>query len=158
MESVMRLISRTFRYFSLYRSEQLEKEGLTGIQHHYILRICDTPGITQEQLAEGLSINKSNVARQLAQMERKGFVTRIPSETDRRRLHVYPTTRAEKLYPKIKQIHRYWNERLLEGFSEEERKDLYSKMERIMNRAALLLEEERRPKYAAGKEEQPPCE
>ena len=156
LDSIMRLINATSRYFKLYRSELLEGEGITGRQHHYIMRICEAPGITQDQLAERLSVDKSNVTRQLAQLEQGGFITRVTPENDRRLLQVYPTQRALDLYPKIQEIHRNWNDRLLEGFSEEERSSLLEMMQRIKDRAICLQEEEHRARPRPGKGD-PPC-
>ena len=94
MDSFMRCVSRTARCAALYRGEQLESIGLNGGQHTYILNICRNPGVSQEQLSRLLYINKSNVARQLANLEQNGFVTRIPDTVDRRVLRVFPTQKA----------------------------------------------------------------
>ena len=59
MNSFMRCVSRTARCASLYRGEKLEKLGLNGCHHTYILAICRTPGISQEQLSRTIYINKS---------------------------------------------------------------------------------------------------
>ena len=149
MRSFLCLINRTSRFFRLYRSEQLEQEGLSGQQYLYILRVCETPGISQDGLAELLSINKSNVTRQLCQLEKGGFVTRVTPENDRRSLQVFPTERAQALYPRIRALHQSWNEQLLQDLTEAERADLCEKMERISQRAEALLAESR----GAGREE-----
>ena len=76
MSSLMRCINVTARCATLRRSEQLFPVGLTGGQHTYVLNICRNPGITQDQLAKMIYINKSNVARQVAQLEQAGFIER----------------------------------------------------------------------------------
>ncbi len=65
--------------------------GLSGWQAPYIPEICAAPGITQDQLALRLHVNRSNVTRQLAMLEENGFVLRRRSESDRRAVEVYPT-------------------------------------------------------------------
>ena len=153
MDSLMRSIARTFRCYQMYRGDLMEQEEITGPQYSYILRVCETPGISQDQLAEAIYVNKSNVTRQLAQLEQGGLIKRVASSQDRRQLLVYPTERAKALYPRLKEIQRDWNEQLLADFSEEERQALYRMMERVMQKALQLLQDER----SAKKEEEPPC-
>lgn len=145
MESLMRYISRTSRLSVLYRGARLEKYQLNGLHHTYILNICRNPGITQEKLAKLIFINKSNVARQLAVLEEQGYVTRAEDSNDRRQMLVYPTEKAEQVYPIIQGILNDWNTAILKDFSAEEQELLVRSMEKIMNRAKSvvdLLEEE----------------
>src|SRR5699024_1205899 len=99
MESLMRYINRTARLSTLYRNEKLKEYGLTGIHHTYILNICRNPGISQEKLAKMIYVNKSSVTRQLARLELKGYVKRIPSTSDKRELLIYPTEKTNEVYP-----------------------------------------------------------
>ena len=102
MDSLMKYIARIFRCSILYRNEILVQEGLNGYQHTYILKLCNNPGISQEQLSRMLYVNKSTVTRQLALLEQGGFVTRKPGSADKRTMLVYPTAKAEAVYPKVK--------------------------------------------------------
>jgi len=138
----MKYISRTWRCSILYRNGKLEQEGLNGYQHTYILKICQNPGISQEQLAKMIYINKSNVTRQLALLEQNNFITRISSEKDKRVMQVYPTPKALAIYPKVYNLSSEWNDYLLEDFTEEERNHLYSMMEHVMNKAISRVEKE----------------
>lgn len=98
MDSLMKCIARIFRCSILYRNEILAQEGLNGYQHTYILKLCNNPGISQEQLSRMLYVNKSTVTRQLALLEQGGFVTRKPGSADKRTMLVYPTAKAEAVY------------------------------------------------------------
>ncbi len=142
MEALMKYISRTWRCSIMYRNNKLEHEGLNGYQHSYILKICQNPGISQEQLAQMIYINKSNVTRQLALLEQNGFITRNPSEKDKRVMQVFPTPKALDVYPKVYDLLSEWNDYLVEDFTEEERLQLYSLMERVMNKAISQVEKE----------------
>ena len=99
----------------------LAQEGLNGYQHTYILKLCNNPGISQEQLSRMLYVNKSTVTRQLALLEQGGFVTRKPGSADKRTMLVYPTAKAEAVYPKVKTAAQAWNDKLTEGLTEQER-------------------------------------
>lgn len=141
MESLMRYINRTSRLSALYRSERLEKYGLSGMHHSYILHICRNPGVSQEKLAKLIYVNKSNVARQVASLESNGYVSRAPSPYDGREMLVYPTDKAHKVYPIIVDILKEWNTAIMEDFSEEEQAELVRAMEKIMHKAKNVLDD-----------------
>lgn len=140
MEPIMRYINRTTRLGTLYRNEKLKKVELKGIHHSYILNICRNPGISQEKLAKLIFVNKSNVARQLAFLEKKGFIYRTPSPTDRRELLVYPTEKAHETRPIVNDTLRYWNEAILEDFTPDEQEMLISAMKKIMDRSKKIVD------------------
>lgn len=142
MDSLMRSINRTHRCSKRYYNEKLNADGITGNQQIYIFQICRHPGISQEQLSQRIAVNKSNVTRQLCALEQNGFIHRQPSPEDKRVLQVFPTEKAEALYPKVLDIMRLWNSLLLEDFSEDEKSLLLSMMQRVQEKALLLAEEE----------------
>ena len=122
MATIMRNIGEIWRCANLFRMEEYEELGIGSYQDSYLVDICKHPGVTQEQLSKIMYVHKSNVARQLASLEEKGFITRSPDPKDRRSLLVYPTQKALDAIPAIREVHRTWNELVLDGFSEEERK------------------------------------
>ena len=136
----MKSIGRTSRCAILYRGEMLRAFGLSGTQHLYILNVCRNPGVTQDELVHRNYVNKSNVARQLAQLEENGFVLRRPGENDRRQMLVFPTQKAREVYPRVCEVLQEWNAQLLQDFSPEEQELLVSMMEKVMNKAVRLAE------------------
>lgn len=135
MSSYMRSINRIARCGILYRDEKLKKYGIRGYQNVYLFNICNNPGISQEELSRKILVNKSNVARQIAVLEKNGFVTREVSSKDRRRMCVYPTEKAKSAIPKIKKVVEQWNNELLEGFSKQERDTLSEMLQKVMEKA-----------------------
>lgn len=110
-----------------YRTQELAPLGLKACHGSYLAVICENPGITQDQLARRIFINKSNVARQLAILEEDGFVRRAPSPEDKRAMQVYPTEKALKVLPRVRQVLMGWEQLLTLDLSGEE-KDLLGKM------------------------------
>jgi len=141
MDHLMKYIIKTSRCFTIYRGSRLPVESLEPHRHVYILRICQNPGLSQEKLSKILFINKSNVARQLNVLERDGFIIRKPAENDRRQLLVYPTENAKKIYPKIIEANREWDEDLLSDISSEDRKKLITMLETITEKAEKKIQE-----------------
>ena len=132
---IMRYINRTFRCGKLYRNESLAKIGLEGSDQPFVLHLCHSPGISQEQLAREIYIDKSGVARKLASLEKRGYIRRESDPQDKRVLRVYPTERLLEMLPAIRNSNTEWNRRILEGFTEEEKEQLESLLTRAMNNA-----------------------
>ncbi len=135
MPSLMRYINVISRCGMLWRGDKLRGTGLRPGQAAYILTLCHTPGLSQEQVARRIYIDKSNVTRHLAALEREGFVERKQSETDRRVSLVYPTAKAYGILPLVRQITREWNEYLTDGWTEEEIDTLKQLLARVGERA-----------------------
>lgn len=108
------------RYGNFWRTPKLEGTGINSCDRPYLYYICRHPGVSQETLSAALLVNKSSVARRLAQLEKEGYVTREPDENDRRVLLVSPTKKAQELLPVLQEMAREWNEIITEGFTAEE--------------------------------------
>lgn len=142
MESIMKYINKIHRCAGQYRSARLPQSELRAHQHIYIFQICRNPGISQEQLAKRICVNKSNVTRQLCLLEKQGYVCRCLDKEDRRILRVFPTERAEQMYPYVLKMMREWNALLLAELSEEEKEQFIAILERTMVRAIRAVEGE----------------
>lgn len=135
MHSFMRQISVTYRCAMLYREKELADTGLNGCQTPYLVALYRMPGISQEELARYLNVNKSSVARQLANLEKQGYVRREASSQDRRILLVYPTDKAFALKDRLFHVLFGWSDYLTGDFSPEEKKLLLRMMRRVADRA-----------------------
>ena len=125
----------------MYRAEQLKDTDLGPIHHSYILTVCNNPGISQDGLAKSICINRSNVTRQLAYLEEKGYVERKVSESDRRVLLVYPTQKSFDILPRIREMLKKWNDYITADLSEEELEQLMEMLGRIAERARNYSED-----------------
>ncbi|MCC5889405.1 MAG: winged helix-turn-helix transcriptional regulator [Alkalibacterium sp.] len=141
MENLMRYINRTSRLSELYRNDKMKEYDLRGMHHTYILNICRNPGVSQEDLAQLIFVNKSNVARQLSVLEKKGYIIRKKCHQDARRLLVYPTDKAKDVYPKVVEILKKWNEIIVEGIPEEEQAVLERQLKCMMEKARAEVQD-----------------
>ena len=135
---MMRNINLISRCATLYKDKELAGSGLAGCQVFYVMALCKEPGITQEQLAKKLHVNRSSVTRQMALLESAGFVTRTRSETDKRAVQVFPTEKMRQIVPKIRQVHANWRSRLTEVLTEDEINTLEALLARLAARAEDL--------------------
>ncbi|MFQ7233956.1 MAG: MarR family winged helix-turn-helix transcriptional regulator [Enterococcus hulanensis] len=135
MDSFVKMVNRISRLSALYREKEFKKLGLGEMHHAYILSVCAEPGISQEELACRIFINKSNVARQLAQLEQKGFVIRQSDQKDARRLRIFPTDKSLALETEIRSILANWNQTLLAEIPAEQQEAVLSGLQTIMEKA-----------------------
>lgn len=135
MHPFMRQISITYRCAMRFRENELADTGLAGCQTPYLTTLYRQPGISQEEMARALNVNKSSVARQLSVLEEKGYVRRVPSYTDKRILLVHPTEKALALKERLYHCYHDWSSYLTQDFTEEEKQTLSRLMARIAARA-----------------------
>ena len=140
MPDLMHHVAEIARCAALFRQEELTPLGLKSCHSSYIAAICACPGITQDQLARRIFINKSNVARQLVILEEDGYVERRPSTEDKRAIQIFPTQKAIDAMPEIIRIFRVWESFVAQDLSEDERKSLAAMLEKMKARSADWME------------------
>ena len=77
-------------------------------------------GLSQEELAKRLYLNKSTVTRALASLEANGLVRREVNPNDKRQTLVYPTEKMTELLPRVRAVAKEWNSLISDGISEDE--------------------------------------
>ena len=140
MSQIIRDITEIARCGAQYKADRLAPLGLKGCHASYLMEICAHPGISQDQLAKRICINKSNVARQAAILEEEGFITRIPSTTDKRIMQLFPTQKTLELLPKISLILTGAESFLTADLTTEEKALLQELVGRMKDKAAYWLE------------------
>lgn len=140
MSQIIRDITEIARCGAQYRTEALAPMGLKACHASYLTEICAHPGISQDQLAARICINKSNVARQAVILEEDGFITRTPSQSDKRIMQLFPTQKALDLLPSISPILRQWEACLTSDISEEERELLERLLAKMKDKASCWME------------------
>ena len=141
MSQIIRDITEISRCGAQYRTDRLAPMGLKACHASYLTEICDCPGISQEKLAGRICINKSNVARQAAVLEEEGFITRIPSPSDKRVLQLYPTQKALDIMDDIRGILVCWEDCIGQDLSEAEKQVLSGLLAKMKTRAAAYMED-----------------
>ena len=140
MPDLMHHITDIARCAALYRQEELAALELKSCHASYLAAICDCPGITQDQLARRIFINKSNVARQLVILEEDGFVERRPSPGDKRAIQVFPSQKAKDALPQIVAMFRRWEGFVAQDLTEEERRCLTNMLAKMKDRSGEWMD------------------
>ena len=138
MPSVMRRMNVIGRCQGIYRTEKLDISDIGACHHSFILLISAHPGMSQEQIARHLCLNKSTVTRALCNLENAGYVERRTDTTDKRVVLVYPTQRMLSILPTVKKTAREWNEMILSGVSAEDLEVFFRVLESMEMKARDL--------------------
>lgn len=95
---------------------------------------------SQRQLADYYDVDPAAVCRMLDSLQKGGFVSRRPDDTDKRRDLVELTTAGREAYRRWQDCCQDMEERMLDGFTQEERE----RFSRYLIRAYRNLKMERR--------------
>lgn len=140
MQQIIKDITQITRQGIRFRKFLLEPLGISNRHATYLMKICQTPGITQEQLSRQIHVDKSNVARQVAILEEAAFLERKPDLDDKRIIRLYPTEKALSLLPQITEVFNEWEDYLTQSLSAEEKAILGALLSRLNERAEERLE------------------
>ena len=105
--------------------------GVTRGQPKILMYLRGNNGCMQRQMAEDCHMEPASVTGMLQNMEKRALLRREPDETDKRVQRVYLTEDGEALCARVEQVMLRLDERLLEGFSPEERESLFAGLERL---------------------------
>ena len=141
MSQIIRDITEISRCGVQYRSDKLAPLGLKSCHASYLTEICENPGISQDKLARRICINKSNVARQVAVLEEEGFITRVPSEADKRVMELYPTQKTMEMMPQLSETLLCWENCITKDLTDGERALLSELLVKMKARASLYMED-----------------
>lgn len=115
------LFAHVHKQSNIFLADRLKELGVNVGQFPHLMRVCATPGLTQDEIAEKTRTDKSTVAKMLKQLDGAGFVTRKGNPGDKRSLLVFPTQKALDVYPAIMKEKRRWHEKLTGGLTATER-------------------------------------
>jgi DNA-binding MarR family transcriptional regulator len=114
---------------------EFEKRGLTEASHPPILfklryEMKDKKA-TQKEIADAIGISPPTVAVSIKRMEKAGLVRKLPDKTDLRQNIIELTSKGDKLLEECKSAFEKIDQKMFEGFSEQEiiqLKDFYIRL------------------------------
>jgi DNA-binding MarR family transcriptional regulator len=119
------LVSMIHRTRMMYINDKMKGMDITAGQFPFIMVLSHEEGITQEDLAAHLHIDKGTVARALRKLEDKKFIFREIDKKNRRRYLIYLTEKGRGAVPHIINIDKEWENSMCSKFSEEEYFNLF---------------------------------
>ncbi|QBP41269.1 MarR family winged helix-turn-helix transcriptional regulator [Paenisporosarcina antarctica] len=131
MKEILREIGMIARALDSISNIEFKEFDLTKGQYLYLVRICENPGIIQEQLVEMIKVDRSTVTRAIQKLEMNGFIEKKEDPHNKKIKRLYPTEKGKTVYPFIKRENDYSNFVALEGFTEKEVATTFELLQRI---------------------------
>ncbi|MEG0662359.1 MAG: MarR family winged helix-turn-helix transcriptional regulator [Anaerovoracaceae bacterium] len=128
--NLFRNFSIVHRFAKVYISGELKRLGIENCHPPHIVMISAHKGISQEELAAKLRIDKGAIAKTISQMIKDGYVTKEQSSKDKRRYNLYLTQKGEEIVPKLAKLQASFEEILTEGMTEAEVEALTSLLDK----------------------------
>lgn len=126
------------RYSQIFTTQHLKSNSVSKCHAPILMTIYLHEGLTQNELANKLKFNKGAVAKLVKSIEKEGYITRCSDKNDRRLQKLYLADKGHQVIPQIKTLEHQLSEKLVQGFSEEEKETLHSMLDRIIENVSNL--------------------
>ncbi len=134
------LIGTSLLYTSKELKWYMEKHSVSELlgsgQMPLLVTIREERGISQKDLAEKLKKDKTTIAKAIKRMEKAEYIERRKDEIDKRVYKLYLTPKGEEAYPKVVEYLGEIEAKLNKAFTQEEKEQFLSFLERIRNTIA----------------------
>ncbi|WP_440951757.1 MarR family winged helix-turn-helix transcriptional regulator [Methanococcoides sp. FTZ1] len=134
-----KFISYLYRYGQIYIEKKIEPYGIGSGQFSFLMRLYHEDGVNQESLSNYLKIDKATTTRAIKKLVDRGYVFRQVDERDRRSYMIFLTEKGKKLEPEMKKIASEWEDILLSGFDEDQRKEIISSLEIMFGNVSRIM-------------------
>lgn len=141
-ESVGRLISQLHRYSNVYMNKALLPSNIGAGQYQFLAMLFQHEGLSQDELAHLLKMDKGTTARAIAKLEKEGFVERKVFSVDKRVRKLYLTDKAYLFEAKLNEILSAWKHVLTDNMSDDEREYTLKMLEKMALNAEKFLDDE----------------
>jgi DNA-binding MarR family transcriptional regulator len=131
MKEILREIGMIARALDSISNIEFKEFDLTKGQYLYLVRICENPGIIQEQLIDLIKVDRSTATRAIQKMEANGFIEKKDDPGNKKIKKLFPTDKGNAVYPFIKRENDHSNKVALDGFSELEEEMAFELQQRI---------------------------
>jgi MarR family transcriptional regulator, organic hydroperoxide resistance regulator len=110
----------------------LQGTGLRTGQELVIMLLGDSPGKSQAEITRWLGVEPPTTAKMLARLERAGFVERVRSADDRRKVLVSLTDKGRALPQRVGELWDELNRTATAGFSDSDQLELERLLLRVL--------------------------
>ncbi|MBF0707446.1 MarR family transcriptional regulator [Alkalihalobacillus hwajinpoensis] len=131
MKEILREIGMIARALDSISNIEFKEYDLTRGQYLYLVRICESPGIIQEKVAELIKVDRTTAARSIKKLEMNGFIVKKEDEHNKKIKKLFPTEKGKRVFPFIKRENDHSNAVALEGLSEEEIENFFDLLKKV---------------------------
>ncbi|MGM0829112.1 MAG: MarR family winged helix-turn-helix transcriptional regulator [Bacillota bacterium] len=131
MKDILREVGMIARALDSISNIEFKEMDLTKGQYLYLVRICENPGIIQQQVIEMIKVDRSTTTLAIQKLEMNGFVEKKEDPHNKKNKKLFPTEKGKTVYPFIKRENEHSDCVALAGFSKQEMATAYELLERI---------------------------
>lgn len=113
-----------------YAREKMDTDGLSSVQNKVCIAIYNNPGLSQDDVARALGMDKSSIAKLIAKLMEGKYVTRQTNPQDRREYKLYLDERGEKVTQELVNC----LEEFQQNFISSIRPDLLEELNDVLNK------------------------
>lgn len=132
-----KLISNLYRKSQIFWGQFLKEHDITSAEYPILITLNQKDGITQEEIARRLSVDKSGVTRAMKSLLEKGFIERRRDAEDLRCNRICLTEKGHASWGPIQEGMKRWHEITSENIETEEMEVLV----RVLSRMADNIED-----------------
>ncbi|MCR1934525.1 MarR family transcriptional regulator [Clostridium tepidum] len=133
-------ISVLMRQLNLFFSHELSEVAITASELMYLSQLYTKDGLTQDEMAAKISVDKAATTRTIQGMEKKGLIVRRSNEKGHRSKCVYLTDKAKQLEGHIREIQKKWSDYIMQDMTVSEA-ELFAKQLKQMSVRAREINE-----------------
>lgn len=131
MKDILREVGMIARALDSISNIEFKEMDLTKGQYLYLVRICENPGIIQQQVSDMIKVDRSTATRAIQKLEMNGFIEKKEDPHNKKNKKLFPTEKGRTVYPFIKRENEHSDRMALAGFSDQEIATAYELLERI---------------------------
>jgi|UPI000553B262 DNA-binding MarR family transcriptional regulator len=120
-----------------YAREKMDTDGLSNVQSKVCIAIYNDPGLSQDDVARVLGMDKSSIAKLIAKLMDGKYVTRQTNPQDRREYKLYLDERGEKATLELVSYLNEFQERFITSI----RPELLDELNEVLNSILEASEE-----------------
>ena len=128
-------ISVLMRQLNLFFGHELSDVEITASELMYLSQLYNRDGLTQEEMAAVITVDKAATTRTIQGMEKKGLVRREVHEENYRAKRVYLTDKAKNAAPRIRELQKKWVDFITQDMTQKEAEVFSAQLKKMAQRA-----------------------
>ena len=128
-------ISVLMRQLNLFFGHELSDVEITASELMYLSQLYIRDGLTQEEMAAVITVDKAATTRTIQGMEKKGLVRREAHEENYRAKRVYLTDKAKNAEPRIRELQKKWVDFITQDMTQKEAEVFAAQLKKMSQRA-----------------------
>lgn len=140
-KSIARMITLLARKSQTYIGNSLNPYNLTAAEQPFFMALQHYEGLTQEELTAIVCVDKAATARAVKSLEKKGYLTRIQDEQDKRQNRIYPTDLTKQLGPAVRTELLRFNDLLTQGIDAQSLDLVFAALEKMEENFATIFDD-----------------